>query len=119
LDVERFDGLEQMSALYHYTIRFTSSHPELTAEMMLSKTATLSIGVGELFNSTVGKIVHGVVTNFRRLVVHAIRLRMKLFWNLLYPYWISSFVLTVFRQQISAGSGRANSWRAWFERVGI
>ena len=67
LDVERFDGLEQMSALYHYTIRFTSSHPELTAEMMLSKTATLSIGVGELFNSTVGKIVHGVVTNFRRL----------------------------------------------------
>ena len=57
-----------MSALYHYTIRFTSSHPELTAEMMLSKTATLSIGVGELFNSTVGKIVHGVVTNFRRLI---------------------------------------------------
>lgn len=36
--------------------------------MMLSKTATLSIGVGELFNSTVGKIVHGVVTNFRRLI---------------------------------------------------
>ena len=68
LDVERFDGLEQMSALYHYTIRFTSSHPELTAEMMLSKTATLSIGVGELFNSTVGKIVHGVVKNFRRLI---------------------------------------------------
>lgn len=68
LDVERFDGLEQMSALYHYTIRFTSSHPELTAEMMLSKTATLSIGVGELFNSTVDKIVHGVVTNFRRLI---------------------------------------------------
>lgn len=67
LDVERFDGLEQMSALYHYTIRFTSSHPDLTAEMMLSKTATLSMGVGELFNSVVGKIVHGVVTNFRRL----------------------------------------------------
>ncbi|MEE9652778.1 type VI secretion system tip protein VgrG [Kluyvera ascorbata] len=67
LDVERFDGLEQMSALYHYTIRFTCSHPGLTAEMMLSKTATLSMGVGELFNSVVGKIVHGVVTNFRRL----------------------------------------------------
>ncbi|QKJ87687.1 type VI secretion system tip protein VgrG [Paramixta manurensis] len=67
LDVERFDGLEQMSTLYHYTIRFTSSHPDLTAEMMLSKTATLSMGVGELFNSVVGKIVHGVVTNFRRL----------------------------------------------------
>ena len=68
LDVERFDGLEQMSALYHYTIRFTSPHPDLTAEMMLSKTATLSMGVGELFNSVVGKIVHGVVTNFRRLI---------------------------------------------------
>lgn len=67
LDVERFDGLEQISALYHYTIRFTSSHPDLTAEMMLSKTATLSMGVGELFNAVVGKIVHGVVTNFRRL----------------------------------------------------
>ncbi|MCU6390476.1 type VI secretion system tip protein VgrG [Enterobacter quasiroggenkampii] len=68
LDVERFDGLEQMSALYHYTIRFTSSHPDLTAEMMLSKTATLSMGVGKLLDSVVGKIVHGVVTNFRRLV---------------------------------------------------
>ncbi|MDY1039343.1 type VI secretion system tip protein VgrG [Lelliottia sp. CFBP8978] len=67
LDVERFDGLEQMSSLYHYTIRFTSPHPDLTADMMLSKTATLSMGVGELFNSVVGKIVHGVVTNFRRL----------------------------------------------------
>ncbi|MBM7233798.1 type VI secretion system Vgr family protein [Enterobacter roggenkampii] len=67
LDVERFDGLEQMSALYHYTIRFTSSHPDLTAEMMLSKTATLSMGVGKLLDSVVGKIVHGVVTNFRRL----------------------------------------------------
>ncbi|MBT1714973.1 type VI secretion system tip protein VgrG [Enterobacter dykesii] len=67
LDVERFDGLEQMSDLYHYTIRFTSSHPDLTAEMMLSKTATLSMGVGKLLDSVVGKIVHGVVTNFRRL----------------------------------------------------
>ncbi|MDA8505163.1 type VI secretion system tip protein VgrG [Citrobacter sp. Awk 2] len=67
LDVERFDGLEQMSGLYHYTIRFTSSYPDLTAEMMLSKTATLSMGEGELFNYAVGKIVHGVVTNFRRL----------------------------------------------------
>ncbi|MDJ0040688.1 DUF2345 domain-containing protein [Pantoea allii] len=67
LDVERFDGLEQMSALYHYTIRFTSSHPDITAEMMLSKTVTLSMGVGELFNSVVGKIVHGVVTSFQRL----------------------------------------------------
>ncbi|KQN58636.1 hypothetical protein ASF13_22755 [Erwinia sp. Leaf53] len=56
-----------MSVLYHYTIRFTSPHPDLTAEMMLRKTATLNMGVGELFNPVVGKIVHGVVTDFRRL----------------------------------------------------
>lgn len=67
LDVERFEGVEQMSVLYHYTIRFTSPHPDLTAEMMLRKTATLNMGVGELFNPVVGKIVHGVVTDFRRL----------------------------------------------------
>lgn len=67
LDVERFEGIEQMSVLYHYTIRFTSPHPDFTAEMMLSKTATLSMGVGELFHTVVSKRVHGVVTNFRRL----------------------------------------------------
>lgn len=67
LDVERFDGVEQMSVLYHYTIRFTSPHPDLTAEMMLSKTATLNMGVGELFKPVVGKVVHGVITDFRRL----------------------------------------------------
>ncbi|MCE0811471.1 type VI secretion system Vgr family protein [Buttiauxella sp. S04-F03] len=67
LDVESFEGLEQMSELYHYTIRFTSPHPDLTTEMMLNKTVTLSMGVGDLFNPFVGKVVHGVVTNFRRL----------------------------------------------------
>ncbi len=67
LDVESFEGLEQMSVLYHYTVRFTSVHPDLTAEMMLSKPVTLNMGVGALFNPVVGKTVHGVVTNFRRL----------------------------------------------------
>lgn len=67
VDVESFEGLEQMSEIYHYTIRFTSPHPDLTAEMMLNKTVTLSMGVGDLFNPFVGKVVHGVVTNFRRL----------------------------------------------------
>ncbi|MGO4744351.1 type VI secretion system Vgr family protein [Serratia quinivorans] len=67
LDVESFEGLEQMSVLYHYTIRFTSPHPDLTADMMLSKSVTLNMDVGELFNPVVGKVVHGVVTNFRRL----------------------------------------------------
>ena len=45
LDVESFEGLEQMSVLYHYTVRFTSVHPDLTAEMMLSKPVTLNMGV--------------------------------------------------------------------------
>lgn len=67
LDVESFEGLEQMSVLYHYTIRFTSPHPDLTADMMLSKSVTLNMGVGELLNPVVGKVVHGVVTHFRRL----------------------------------------------------
>lgn len=67
LDVESFEGLEQMSVLYHYTIRFTSPHPDLTAEMMLSKPVTLSMEMGELFNRLPGKVVHGVVTSFRRL----------------------------------------------------
>ncbi len=67
LDVEGFEGLEQMSVLYHYTIRFTSLHPDLTADMMLSKSVTLNMGVGELLNPVVGKVVHGVVTHFRRL----------------------------------------------------
>jgi len=66
LDVESFEGLEQMSVLYHYTICFTSPHPDLTADMMLSKSVTLNMGVGELFNPVMGKVVHGVVTNFRR-----------------------------------------------------
>ncbi|TCV96844.1 DUF2345 domain-containing protein [Biostraticola tofi] len=67
LDVEGFEGLEQMSVLYHYTIRFTSLYPDLTADMMLSKSVTLNMGVGELLNPVVGKVVHGVVTHFRRL----------------------------------------------------
>ncbi|MGA5657452.1 type VI secretion system Vgr family protein [Rahnella contaminans] len=67
LDVESFDGLEQISELYHYTIKFTTLHPDLTPEMLLNKPATLSMGIGDLFNPTEGKVVHGVVTSFQRL----------------------------------------------------
>ena len=67
LDVESFEGLEQMSELYHDTLRFTSAHQDLTAEMMLTKSATLTMGIGELLSPVVGKVVHGVVTHFRRL----------------------------------------------------
>lgn len=67
LDVESFEGLEQLSVLYHYTIRFTCLHPDLTADMMLSKAATLNMDVGQLLSPVLGKGVHGVVTHFRRV----------------------------------------------------
>ncbi|WP_227731743.1 type VI secretion system Vgr family protein [Yersinia proxima] len=67
LDVEDFNGLEQISVLYHYTIKFTSLHPDLTAELFLNKPATLNMGMGDLFNPVMGKVVHGVITHFRRI----------------------------------------------------
>jgi type VI secretion system secreted protein VgrG len=67
LDVENFEGLEQMSVLYHYTIKFTTPPLELTADMFLNKPATLSMGLGDLLNPVTGKVVHGVVTHFRRI----------------------------------------------------
>ncbi len=67
LDVEDFNGLEQISVLYHYTIKFTSLHPDLTAELFLNKPATLNMGMGDLFNPVTGKVVHGVITHFRRI----------------------------------------------------
>lgn len=67
LDVERFEGLEQVSELYHYTVYFTSPHPDLTPDMLLNKPASLSMGIGALLNPTTGKVVHGVITSFRRL----------------------------------------------------
>lgn len=67
LDVEDFNGLEQISVLYHYTIKFTSLHPDLTAELFLNKPATLNMGMGDLLNPMTGKVVHGVITHFRRI----------------------------------------------------
>ncbi|CQH58801.1 type VI secretion system Vgr family protein [Yersinia frederiksenii] len=67
LDVEDFNGLEQISILYHYTIKFTSLNPDLTAEILLNKPATLSMGMGDLLNPVTGKVVHGVITHFRRI----------------------------------------------------
>lgn len=67
LDVEDFNGLEQISILYHYTIKFTSLNPDLAAEILLNKPATLSMGMGDLLNPVTGKVVHGVITHFRRI----------------------------------------------------
>lgn len=67
LDVEDFNGLEQISVLYHYTIQFTTLHPDLTAELFLNKPATLNMGIGDLLSPVTGKVVHGVITHFRRI----------------------------------------------------
>lgn len=67
LDVERFEGLEQLSVRYHYTIYFTCTSPKLTADMFLNQPALLTMKGGELLSARPVKFVHGVVTHFRRL----------------------------------------------------
>ncbi|WFV81968.1 type VI secretion system tip protein VgrG [Citrobacter braakii] len=67
LDVVRFEGLERLSVLYHYSVRFTCSASELTANMILNQPALLIMKGGALLNAIPVKFVHGVVTHFRRL----------------------------------------------------
>lgn len=66
IDVEDFSGSEAMSALYSYTINFTSADKTIDARQMLSKPATLTMGAGNLLSLTERKVVHGVVTHFER-----------------------------------------------------
>ncbi len=67
LDVEEFSGQEFMSELYHYTIFFTSSDQNISSEQLLTKPATLTMGTGPLMGLTGQKVVHGVVTHFKRI----------------------------------------------------
>lgn len=67
LDVEEFSGRECMSALYLYTIRFTSVDHDISAEQLLNKSATLSMGTGSVAAMTGMKVIHGTVTHFRRI----------------------------------------------------
>ncbi|MDO2433347.1 hypothetical protein Q2V57_17460 [Enterobacter bugandensis] len=46
IDVENFSGLEAMSALYSYTINFTSADKNIDARQLLSKPATLTMWAG-------------------------------------------------------------------------
>ncbi len=55
-----------MSALYRYTINFTSADKNIDARQMLSKAATLTMGAGNLLSLMERKVVHGVVTHFER-----------------------------------------------------
>jgi len=65
--VEEFSGKEFMSELYHYTVLFTSSDLNINATELLSKPATLTMGTGPLIELTGQKVVHGVVTHFKRI----------------------------------------------------
>ncbi|WP_010431621.1 type VI secretion system Vgr family protein [Enterobacter mori] len=67
LDVETFTGKEFMSELYHYTILFTSSDQNISSAQLLTKPATLTMGTGPLMGLTGQKVVHGVVTHFKRI----------------------------------------------------
>ncbi|WP_380177454.1 type VI secretion system Vgr family protein [Kalamiella sp. sgz302252] len=65
-DVESLSGSEAVSDLYHYSVRFTTDG-NISAEQILNKPATLTMGTGLLAAPDGRKVVHGVVTHFRRL----------------------------------------------------
>ncbi|EPW3921348.1 type IV secretion protein Rhs [Enterobacter cloacae] len=67
LDVEEFSGKEFLSELYYYNVRFTSSDLNIDATQLLNKLATLTMVTGPLMALTGQKIVHGVVTHFKRI----------------------------------------------------
>ncbi|WP_029593503.1 type VI secretion system Vgr family protein [Franconibacter pulveris] len=67
LDVEEFNGNEFMSELYTYTIIFTSSDQNISSAQLLTRPATLTMGTGPLMGLTGQKVVHGVVTHFKRI----------------------------------------------------
>lgn len=67
LDVEDFSGSEGLSQMYHYDILFTSMDKDIDATQLLSKPASLTMGTGVLQSLTDQKVVHGVITDFRRI----------------------------------------------------
>jgi len=67
LDVESFSGKEFMSELYYYQVIFTSSDQNISSAQLLTKPATLTMGTGSLMGLTGQKVVHGVVTHFKRI----------------------------------------------------
>ncbi|EHF5039555.1 type VI secretion system Vgr family protein [Enterobacter asburiae] len=67
LDVEEFNGKEFMSELYYYEVIFTSSDQNISSAQLLTKPATLTMGTGPLMGLTGQKVVHGVVTHFKRI----------------------------------------------------
>ncbi len=56
-----------MSELYYYQVIFTSSDQNISSAQLLTKPATLTMGTGPLMGLTGQKVVHGVVTHFKRI----------------------------------------------------
>jgi type VI secretion system secreted protein VgrG len=67
LDVETFTGKEFISELYYYQVLFTSSDQDISSAQLLTRPATLTMGTGPLMGPTGQKVVHGVVTHFKRI----------------------------------------------------
>ncbi|MBV8045260.1 type VI secretion system Vgr family protein [Pluralibacter sp.] len=67
IDVENFSGKEFMSELYYYQVIFTSGDQNISSAQLLTKPATLTMGTGPLMGLTGQKVVHGVVTHFKRI----------------------------------------------------
>ncbi|ENC14008.1 type VI secretion system Vgr family protein [Escherichia coli] len=67
LDVEHFSGREEMSQTYYYIINFTSTDNDLDAGLLLRKSATFTMGTGGLKEQVSQKVVHGVITDLRRI----------------------------------------------------
>ncbi|WP_409075903.1 type VI secretion system Vgr family protein [Pantoea sp. C3] len=67
LDVETFSGKEFMSELYYYQVIFTSSNQNISSAQLLTKPVRLTMGTGPLMGLTGQKVVHGVVTHFKRI----------------------------------------------------
>ena len=67
LDVETFTGKEFMSELYYSQVIFTSSDQNISSAQLLTKPATLTMGTGPLMGLAGQKVVHGVVTHFKRI----------------------------------------------------
>lgn len=65
--METFTGKEFISELYHYQVIFTSSDQNISSAQLLTKPATLTMGTGPLMELTGQKVVHGVVTHFKRI----------------------------------------------------
>lgn len=73
LDVEHFIGRETLSDCYRYQVTFTSSAQDLQPQQLLRRSATFSfvgthIPLAQLAQvNSAEKVVHGIVTDFKRL----------------------------------------------------